>query len=306
MPSKFDANNIPMPIRARIEVSRFCNLRCFSCPMGRGKIKNETLMSYDNFKKIIRLINDSVREIALFNYGEPLMNPDIAKMVKFAKDNKIETVGFHSNGLLLNKEVSKKLIKSGLDYINISIDGASNETYKKYRSGGDLNVLLKNIKDLTELKKNMRAKKPVVVAQFIVMKHNENEMDKFSDICKNIGVDKTIFKTFNAYMSGYEDRKVNLKFVPTSTKNTRYKTTKAKEISDNYTINHCMWPWENLLVNANGDIGLCFHDYNADFNLGNILRDNNWWNTENRKKILKSMLNGTNKIKICRHCSVPE
>lgn len=299
--------NIPktsLPIMAMIEVSRFCNLRCPSCPIGKNKIKNRAMMSFGDFKKIIKLVNNSVREISLFNYGEPLTNSDIAKMIRFAKNNGINNIKLHSNGLLLNKKLSRELIKSGLDEISISIDGASNKTYKKYRIGGDLNILLKNTKDFIELKKNMNIKKPVVVAQFIIMKHNQGEIEKFSEICKNIGVDKIIYKTFNAYMSGYEDRKINLKFVPTNIKYSRYKTAKAKGISDYYKLNHCMWPWENLVVNANGDIALCCHDYNADYQLGNILRDDNWWNTENRKKIQNSIIRRNNKINMCKHCAI--
>lgn len=299
------AGVLSLPIRARIEVSRFCNLKCPSCPMGRNKITNKALMSYGNFKKIIKLINSTVREVALFNYGEPLLNPEIAKMIKFAKANKIETIGFHSNGLLLNKKMSRELVKSGLDYINISIDGASNDTYKKYRAGGNLDILLKNIKELVNIRKSLGVKNPTVIAQFVVMKHNQHEIDKFSEICNNIGVDEVVFKTFNAYMSGYEDRERNLKFVPTNTGYTRYKTTKAKEVSSGYKLNRCTWPWENLLVNANGDIALCYHDYNADYNLGNILRDRNWWDNENRRRILNDMANGKGKIKMCKHCSVP-
>ena len=262
-------------------------------------------MSYEDFKKVIRLIKKSVIEVALFNYGEPLINPDIVKMIKFAKSNEVKIVSVYSNGLLLNKKLSQKLIKSGLDNITVSIDGASNETYKKYRVGGSLDLILKNIKDFVEVKKSMKAKKLVLEVQFVVMKHNEHEIEKFSEICKGIGVDEVVFKTFNAYMGGYEDRKVNLKFLPKNIKYSRYKTSAARNISDSYKLNGCAWPWENLVVSANGGICLCCHDYNSEYHLGNILKDDNWWDTEGRRKIQDDIINGKNKIGMCRHCSIP-
>ncbi|MFA5961932.1 MAG: radical SAM/SPASM domain-containing protein [Parcubacteria group bacterium] len=298
-------HKIPMPLRARIEVSRLCNLKCRSCPMGMNKIKNKGIMSLDDFKKIIKLIKKSVIEIALFNYGEPLINPDIAKMVKLAKVSGIKMVSIYSNGLLLNKKLSRKLINSGLDNITISIDGASNDTYKKYRVGGDLNLILKNIKDFIAVKKDMGAKKPALEVQFVVMKHNEHEIEKFSEICKNIGVDEVVFKTFNAYMGGYEDRKINLKFIPKNINYSRYKTASAKEVSSQYALSRCAWPWENLVVSANGDICLCCHDYNSDYKLGNILKDDNWWDTEGRRKIQDNIIKGKNNINMCKHCSIP-
>lgn len=300
-----DIDRISAPIRARIEVSRVCNLKCHACPMGSNKVKNKKLMSYNDFKKIIKLVNRSVKEISLFNFGEPLLNPHIIKMIKFAKDNGIKIINLHSNGLLLNKELSQGLIESGLDNISVSIDGVSNETYTKYRVGGDLNKLLKNIREFVGIKKDMGVKKPIIEAQLVIMKHNENEIDKFSEICKDIGVDRVVYKTFNADMSGYEDRNTNSKFIPTNIKYSRYKTTKAKEIDNCYKLDHCMWPWENLVVNANGDIALCCNDYNADYKLGNILKDDNWWDIENRRKLQNDMIRDKSKIKICKHCSMP-
>lgn len=298
-------NKFSAPIRARIEVSRVCNLKCRACPMGSDKVKNKGLMSYDDFKKIIQLINKSVKEVSLFNFGEPLLNPHITKMIKFAKDSGIKVVNLHSNGLLLNKVLSKGLIESGLDHISVSIDGVSNKTYTKYRVGGNLNKLLKNIREFVAIKKDMNAKNPIIEAQFVIMKHNEDEVDKFSEICKDIGVDRIIYKTFNADMSGYEDRKVNSKFLPKNINYSRYKTIQAEEISDRYKLNYCAWPWENIVINANGDIALCCNDYNADYNLGNILKNNNWWNVDNRKQIQNNIIEDKNKIKICRHCSMP-
>ncbi len=137
--------NLRMPIRARIEVCRFCNLKCPSCPIGRGKIRNKRMMSFEDFKLIIDKIKISVKELSLFNYGEPLLNPNIVKMIKYTKKNGIKIVNMHSNGLLLEKGLAEKLVKSGIDYINFSIDGASNETYQKYRIGGDLNTVVKNV-----------------------------------------------------------------------------------------------------------------------------------------------------------------
>jgi len=294
--------NLRMPIRARIEVCRFCNLKCPSCPIGRDKIRDKKIMSFEDFKFIIDKIKISVEELSLFNYGEPLLNPSIVKMIKYAKKNGMKIINLHSNGLLLEKRLAEKLVKSGIDYISFSIDGASKETYQKYRIGGDLNTVVKNVSYFIDLKKRLKSKKPVIGIQFIVMKHNQYEIKKFIKIWKDIGADEVIVKTFNAYMSGYEDRKSNLKYLPKNSNYTRYKTFEAKEISDIYKSDHCMWAWENLVINSNGDIALCCHDFNADTGLGNILKDNNWWDNENRRKLQARIKNKKNAL--CKHCNI--
>ncbi len=294
--------NIPLPIRARIEVCRFCNLKCPSCPIGRGKIKNAEMMSLKDFKLIIDKIKFSVNELSLFNYGESLLNPEIINMIKYAKKSGIKKVNMHTNGLLLEKKLAQKLVKSGIDYINFSVDGASNKTYQKYRIGGDLNVVVKNVSYFLKLRKKLKLKNPIVSMQFIVMKHNQHEVAEFAKTWRNFGADEINFKTFNAYMSGYEDRGHNLKYLPEKSNFTRYKTFEAKELSELYKTKHCVWVWENLVINSNGDISLCCHDFNAKFSLGNILRDDNWWNNESRRKLQTKIQSHKNNL--CKHCNI--
>lgn len=293
---------LALPIRARIEVCRFCNLKCPSCPIGRGKIKNKEMMSLKDFKFIIDKIKISVRELSLFNYGESLLNPEIVNMIKYAKKSGIRTVNIHTNGLLLEKRLAQKLMKSGIDFINFSVDGASNETYQKYRIGGDLNVVVENVSYFLKLRKKLKLKKPFVSMQFIVMKHNQHEIKEFIKIWKDFGADEINIKTFDAYMSGYEDRKANLKYLPEKSDYTRYKTSEAKEISEIYKTKHCMWAWENLVINSNGDISLCCRDFNAEFHLGNILNDGSWWDNEGRRKLQDKIENHKNNL--CKHCNV--
>jgi len=294
--------NLALPIRARIEICRFCNLKCPSCPVGRRKIKNESMMSLEDFKSIIDKIKISVNELSLFNYGEPLLNPELVNMIKYAKKGGIKIINIHTNGLLLNKRLAQKLVKSGIDFVNFSVDGASNETYQKYRVGGDLNVVVKNVSYFLKIRKKFKLKKPFVSMQFIVMKHNQHEIKEFTKIWKKFGADEINIKTFNAHMSGYEDRKANLKYLPEKSNYTRYKTSDAKEISEIYKAKHCVWAWENLVVNSNGDISLCGHDFNAKFHLSNILKDNNWWNNDNRRKLQDKIR--SNKNNLCKHCNV--
>jgi len=68
----------------------------------------------------------------MFNgQGEPLINKDIPVMVKMAKDAEIaERVEIISNGSLLDKTMSDRLIEAGLDTLRISLQGLNSKKYK--------------------------------------------------------------------------------------------------------------------------------------------------------------------------------
>ena len=80
--------------------------------------------------------------------GEPLLNKDLSKMVKFAKDKGIIDVFFNTNALLLNEGLSYQLIEAGLDRIIISFEGFDKTTYESYRRGSNFGRLGGNCQSL--------------------------------------------------------------------------------------------------------------------------------------------------------------
>ncbi len=290
------------PIKAMIEPVRACNLRCPSCPIGSGVASNFDKLTFDNFRIIIDKIYQTIEDISLFNYGEPLLHEDIDKMIYYAKKKGIKKVKIHTNGMLLDDNIGEKIIESGLDSLSISIDAASKESYDKYRVGGDFEQLVEKVKDFLRLRKRMKSGKPSVRAQFIIMSHNEHEVKKFYEMFKEIGVNKIRFKTFNAHMDGSDDHK-NKQFLPLNKKYSRYSDNEAHIINNKFKSNICSWPWENVVINSNGDIAPCCYDYNADYKLGNIF-DDDWWNNPSRNIFREKMENSPDEIEMCKYCAV--
>lgn len=144
------------PFTLYIDPSSGCNFQCVFCPTGdRSLIKQVnrkiTQMSFDLFKKIIDDINsfdNQIKLLRLHKEGEPLLNKDFAKMIKYAKKSeKILRIDTTTNASLLNPQKSLEIIESGLDRINISIEGINAKQYMevaKYKV--DFDKLVKNIK----------------------------------------------------------------------------------------------------------------------------------------------------------------
>src|SRR3989337_2188137 len=118
------------PIRFNIEPTNYCNLHCSMCPRELNRP-----FGYMDISLFHKVIDESIlygkRLIITINKdGEPLLHPELPRMIKYAKDKKAAyKINFYTNGILLTEEKSLDLIKSGLDTIHISIDALTKETY---------------------------------------------------------------------------------------------------------------------------------------------------------------------------------
>lgn len=128
-----------IPRVVRIEPSAKCNLSCRHCPTGTIEM-SRGVMSNEVFERCLDFIRyDEVKVIVLYHGGEPLLNKDFYLMVnrikKSRKDILIKTV---SNGVALTKANANKLIFSGIDEVEFSLDGLSfvENDYIRVRGGG--------------------------------------------------------------------------------------------------------------------------------------------------------------------------
>ena len=209
-----------LPLTIMIEPTNLCNLKCPLCPTGAGRIKRKKgNMEYSHFRKIIDEITPYSFHVRLWNWGEPLLNKKIFRMIAYAKKKNL-FVNLSTNSNFLDKDVSEKILKSGLDELIISLDGASEETYKKYRKGGDFQKVINSIKFLTSRKRKSEIKAPYVKLQFIIMKHNEHEIKNIKNLAEEIGVDELVFKTVGI-MDYFSEEDIR-EYMPSDKKYSRY------------------------------------------------------------------------------------
>ena len=133
-------NILDYPIQLDFELNASCNLKCPMCPIsaespkGKGK---KTWFDFEFFKELIDYsVKKGTRAIKLNYINEPLIRNDLINFITYAKDKGIIDIYFSTNGILLNKDISEKLIKSGLTRIQVSVDAFTQETYNKVRPEG--------------------------------------------------------------------------------------------------------------------------------------------------------------------------
>lgn len=173
----------------RLDLSTHCQLKCPSCPTAQGKIKEQLgsgFVSLNNFKQIIAN-NPEVLYIELSNWGEVLLNPELAEMLAYAYQNNVNIT--ISNGANLNTakpEILEAIVKYQVRQITCSIDGASQATYSQYRIGGNFERVIENIKIINHYKSIYKTNFPILLWQFVPFGHNEHEITQAQKMAREL------------------------------------------------------------------------------------------------------------------------
>ena len=179
---------LPIIEEVSIDLSTICQLRCVECSTSKGITHNGIVgkgqFHYDDFVRFVSN-NPQVKRIEMSNWGEIFLNKDIADIIKFAYENGVTL--YCGNGTNFNDVddiVLEYLVKYKVEYLNISIDGACQETYSQYRIHGSLEKVLSNIKRLNYYKDLYNTEYPKLSWQFIIFGHNEHELTIVKELCK--------------------------------------------------------------------------------------------------------------------------
>jgi MoaA/NifB/PqqE/SkfB family radical SAM enzyme len=193
--SNTDADPTPVarivPSNARIEASSFCQLRCPSCPTTSGSIHPAVGSGFLRFEDFRKFLDSApfLKKIERSNYGEVFLNPHLLHILEYAHARKVAIT--LQNGVNLNNvkdEVLEGLVKYEVRAITCSIDGASQETYEKYRRRGNFETVMSNIERINELKLVYESRWPILTWQFIVFGHNEHEISIAEQMAGQLGM----------------------------------------------------------------------------------------------------------------------
>ncbi len=174
-----------------IETNNTCNLRCPSCPtIIHTSKRDKKNMSFREFKSITEQVKDYIFTVYFGLNGEPFLNPEIFKMIDYLNNNRIGSVVQSNFNLTFDV---KKIIDHPPQILVVALDGTTDYTYSKYRAGGDFNKVIPDIRKLIRIKKERRKKYPLIFWQFIIMKHNEYQVNDAIKMSKNMGFDGITF-----------------------------------------------------------------------------------------------------------------
>ena len=289
-----------MPISYSIEPTNHCNLKCPECPSGLGALTRPLgLLKSEDFKKLVDEISKTGFYIQLFFQGEPYINKNLPEMISYAQSKKVY-VSISTNGHFVNAKNVDQVLDNAPDKLIFSVDGLDEESYQKYRIGGTFEQADSGLRALINRKIERGFKKPFVEFQFIVMKQNEHQLDEVKKYCKEVGVDKLVFKTMQ--ISSYENA---LKFLPTNKKFRRYVLNDQSFRIKNEIKNHCFALWRTSVITWDGRVVPCCFDKDAENEIGlvNGKSFSEIWRSAKYYNFRKKILDDRKSESMCTNCT---
>jgi radical SAM protein with 4Fe4S-binding SPASM domain len=274
-----------MPIRLWVELTSHCNYRCGMCPNKDLPSAEKGFMDFGLFRKIIDEAAEFAFETNIAHRGESLMHRHIADMTRYAARKGLFT-RLHTNGSLLDEQMSRRLVTAGLNRISFSFDGFDKETYEKIRTGGNFDKTVTNIQRFLEIKKESRSRRPAVAIEVINLNQYsgsdlEKKKNSFLRRFEHLPLDDFIMKNPHNWAGRLEGHR-----------DTRH-----------YCI--CPFPWNALVIFWNGDAFPCPQDFFGDYKLGNAARMTlrEIWNSPQMVSLRKKLADGAvEDISTCSQC----
>lgn len=241
------------PLCLDLESSFACNLRCVMCYIheieGYDTVPREQRFIPTDLA--LRLLDEGgehgLPSLKLTGRGEPLLNPDLERIIRHAKKRGVLDVMFNTNATLLTEERSRKLIDSGLDLLIVSLDGASPETYNAIRIGANYDRVIRNIEGFANLRERMGSRTPSLRVQMVCMQDTLEDIVAFVERWRNVA------------------NRINL---------IRYKDytpdhSRPKHIYDpRFRKVPCRQLWQRLLVTSTGKVHMCCGDFHMRHPVG--------------------------------------
>ena len=233
-PPQRDPAVAPLPSRLYIETTAACNISCEQAccapETGITRTRQAGMLDFELFKRVVDEAGPALVRIDFFNYGEAFLHKRAVEMCEYIKRQFPHIYLYTStNGLAFSEEQVRRLIRSGIDEVTFSIDGATPESYVKYRRRGDFDKAIRNLRIAAEEKRSGGRDVPFLNWRYILFAHNDSdeEMQLAREMALSIGVDRLCWE-----LTDHPENLFSRRFLPGS--------------SDLAGIRHEIWDDNNL------------------------------------------------------------
>lgn len=275
-----------------------CNFKCSFCPCNISSdrvAERHTVMSWELFEKIaadLEAFEGQVSVINLYGFGEPLLNPRIADMVKLLKARHCcREIRITTNGSLLTEETSRALIHAGVDLVRVSVEAVSSEGYQELCGVRiDFSEIVRNIEMFYDM--NVRGGGTSKISAKIVSAELKTEEDRkrFDDVFGPI-TDFHYIEEVEPIWSEFQEMRL-----PADGHTDRcYQAGEQKGI--------CSMPFTDMCIHANGIVGACCSDWKFATQYGDAAKEHlaEIWNGKRHRDFQCALLSGK-PIPFCASC----
>lgn len=284
-----------MPTQIMVEPTNICNLKCPLCANGSGVLgRKPDYLDFDAYRSAIDELHPWLTQLLFWNQGEPFLSKEFLRMVKYAVDHNIFSLASTNGHFLTNPQ---EICDSGLHALIISLDGATEDTYLKYRIGGDFQKVLKGIKNMVKFKMENHQKLPILILQLVITRLNEHEVPEIKKLARKLKVDYLLLKTAEI------PNKVNMEtYLPNTLNYRRYFPG-----NDIPSHKNCSKLWTQPVLNADGIWSVCCFDKTVVYPLSIAKQTNSnfrkMWTSERFYAFRRLVYDDRNNFSMCADCS---
>jgi MoaA/NifB/PqqE/SkfB family radical SAM enzyme len=201
------------PSRMYIECTAACNISCTQAccapETGITRTRQAGMLDIDLFRRVVDEVGASLVRIDFFNYGEAFLHKRSVEMCEYIKTNFPNIYLYTStNGLALTEPQARRLVHSGIDEVTFSIDGATHESYVKYRQRGRFDLALTTLSVMADEKRRAGRDLPFLNWRYILFTWNDSdeEMARARELAAEIGVDRLCWELTDHPEDAYSRR----------------------------------------------------------------------------------------------------
>ncbi len=280
-------DHVPHPTRISLDPVNVCNLKCPFCSTGNGTTQmKKARLTPELFERIWANVRPGLfKEAHLYNWGEPFLNPHTTDFLRRFADAGVET--WISSNLSVkdyDDAFAERLVESGLARMIISADGISQEVYERYRVGGSVERVMKNVKLIADAKKRLGSKTPIMQWRVLLNRFNQGEIAEAGRKAVELGAHFQVTPVFQVPEELREEWHADM--------------TKAifgeGGVVASWGLNtgplihtECRQLWDQIIVNSDGDVMPCCVTADQKAAIGNLAEEDimSIWNGEMIRKL---------------------
>lgn len=315
------------PYYVQFEATTHCNLACYMC-VRNEVIKHPRHLAYDDFIRTFDQVGPP--KLALSGAGEPLLHPEILRMIAHARACG-SAVQIPSNGTLLCRPgMAEGIVEAGLNVLKISIDAATAQTYEAIRRQDCFDRIVEGIRRVSECKSAGSSRLPVLRFDVVILKENYAQIPEIVRLARDLGVGVVFFRAVQTKGIGKEReeaigkdvdfeglrRSVDGGIAEAASLGIR---TNLKDVARDFDAYRslylrqdasmsnqvCLLPWLQCFISVEGELSPCCATYtNESLSAGNVFEQSfeTVWNGTKMQAIRRRFKSGRNPYPICRDC----
>lgn len=319
----------------QVDPTNYCNLKCRMCYFQFQAVPAEARLrlSYAQLVKAVGPWADRIKSLGLSCGAEPLLaeRKELMKMLDFPREAGIPRSLLTTNATLMDADIARKIVDSGIGIIQISLDSHLKEKYEMIRVGARFEHVVENIKFLRDYKRERKSATPYIQFGCVLMRWNIEDVSDYLDFVHLLGADGVAFQHVVVYQ-GSEiseqslslDKELANRYLDLIREKCRTHAFHLNTIPENFDLGAagggapdgrpakrpsrrrgrtCRIPQSYIYMAPNGDVLPCPYFY-GERPVGNLLRDGfeTMWNRKEYVRFRKNVARGVFDRTCCQTC----